>query len=331
MARVPTSLAVVLITLAAALPVPAPEARAVEVVLRDVAPDRIERQRAFAAGTLELADTPDLSRLAVRLADKGLTLGSAVFLRIFKEESELEVWMQRGDRYIHFATYPICFWSGALGPKLSEGDKQTPEGVYTVTRRQLHRSGRWPRSLNIGFPNGFDRQNQRTGSYILVHGGCSSVGCYAMTDAVVKEVFQLTSRALTGRTQRTIQVHAFPFRMTDANMARHRDSPWREFWSDLKIAHDIFERTHVPPQAGVCRKRYVFAEASARQALDMRLRSVQPARQDSRPQLARASASAGDALSCPPARGLEVHVDAETNSDTDREARHQAIDPVLFR
>ena len=68
-----------------------------------------------------------------------------VLIRIFKEESELEMWMQKGERYVHFATYPICHWSGTLGPKLAEGDKQTPEGFYTITRRQLHRIGRWPR------------------------------------------------------------------------------------------------------------------------------------------------------------------------------------------
>src|SRR5262245_49410414 len=117
-----------------------------------------------------------------RLEEKGMTAGSAVMIRIFKAESELEVWLQKEDRFELFAIYPICFWSGRLGPKVREGDRQAPEGFYMVTTQQLHRRGRHPRSLDLGYPNALDRAYARTGSYILLHGGCRSIGCYAMTN-----------------------------------------------------------------------------------------------------------------------------------------------------
>ncbi len=148
-------------------------AGAVTIELKDVASDRVERQRAFAVGALPLAGTPDLASFEQRLAAKNVKAGDQIFIRIFKAESELEVWMRSGNRFVLFATYPVCHWSGTIGPKIHEGDKQTPEGFYQVTRQQLHLIGRHPRSLNLGFPNAFDKSNQRTGSYILVHGGCS--------------------------------------------------------------------------------------------------------------------------------------------------------------
>ena len=173
-------------------------AYAVTIEIDDVASDRVERQRAFAEGQLPLAGTPDLGQFGDRLVEKGLAPGAAMFIRVFKAESELEVWMQKDGKFVLFATYPICHWAGTIGPKLREGDKQNPEGFYSVGPRQLHRIGRWPRSLNIGFPNTYDRAYGRTGSYILVHGGCSSVGCFAMTNAVMAEIFALTEQSLRG-------------------------------------------------------------------------------------------------------------------------------------
>jgi len=195
-----------------------------------------------------------------RLAQKGMAAGSPVMIRIFKAESELELWMRREERFELFATYPICYWSGTLGPKLHEGDKQAPEGLYAIGMRQLHRRGRWPRSLDLGFPNALDRAHARTGSYILVHGGCTSTGCYAMTNPVIDEIFGLSEQALR-RGQERIPVHVFPFRMTQANLAAHADSAWHGFWLGLKDAYDIFERTRVPPRIDVCNKRYVVSEA----------------------------------------------------------------------
>ena len=194
-----------------------------------------------------------------RLTEKGLVAGSPVMIRIFKQDSELELWIERDGRFELFNTYRICFWSGGLGPKVREGDRQAPEGLYTVGLQQLYPKGRRPRSFDIGYPNTFDRSLARTGSYILVHGGCSSTGCFAMTDPVMDEIYALGELALREGQDR-IQVQVFPFRMTQANLAAHAESPWLAFWLNLKDAYDAFERTHLPPRVSVCDRRYVIDE-----------------------------------------------------------------------
>ena len=200
--------------------------------------------------------------LGQRLAAKGMRAGNPVMIRIFKAEFQLELWLRKDDRFELFATYPICTWSGKLGPKLQEGDKQAPEGFYMVTIDQIRRTGRWPRALNIGFPNAFDKAYARTGSLILVHGGCTSKGCYAMTDPVMDEIYELTEQALR-QGQVAVHVHSFPFRMTDANLEANASNPWMQFWMNLKPAYDLFERTRVPPTVGVCNKRYLVVDGDA--------------------------------------------------------------------
>jgi murein L,D-transpeptidase YafK len=241
------------------------DARSLSIELKDAAPDRVERQRAAAVGRLPLPGTPDVTKTAERLAAKGFASGAPLLIRIFKSESELELWMEKDGRYELFATYPICHWSGSLGPKQREGDKQTPEGFYTITSRQLHHVGRWPRSLNLGFPNAFDKAMGRSGSYILVHGGCSSVGCFAMTNPVIGEIYGLATAALRGG-QRHIPAHVLPFRMTEANLAKNASSEWAGFWKNLKEGYDSFERTRQPPRVSVCENRYHIEDASPREA-----------------------------------------------------------------
>jgi murein L,D-transpeptidase YafK len=202
--------------------------------------------------------TPDLSRLDARLAEKGLASGAPIFMRIFKREFELEIFMLKGARYEHFATYPICKWSGRLGPKLKTGDRQAPEGFYSVDRTALNPNSRWHRSFNLGFPNAYDRAHGRTGSFLMVHGGCGSIGCYAMTNPVIDEIWLLVNRALDAG-QKRFQVQVFPFRMTDANLARHAGEPWHAYWTNLKTGYDLFEAERVPPVVGVCDKSYAFA------------------------------------------------------------------------
>jgi murein L,D-transpeptidase YafK len=253
----------------------APQAYAISIELKDVAPDRIERQRAFVEGRLPLPGTPDTKRLAERLAESGLKSGSPMLIRIFKEESELEIWMEKGGTYVLFATYPICHWSGTLGPKIREGDKQTPEGFYTITRRQLYHVGRWPISISLGFPNAFDRAHNRGGSYILVHGGCSSVGCIAMTNAVISEVYGLARAALNGE-QRYIPVHVFPFRMTLARLAELATSNWNSFWQALKAGYDSFDRTRRPPRVSICEGRYRIEDAAAADPADDDKKGLHP-------------------------------------------------------
>lgn len=240
----------------------APRADAVIVELKDVAADRIERQRAASQGNIPLPNTPNIAQLDQRLAEKGVKLGSELMVRIFKAKSALELWMKKGDRFVLFATYPICYWSGTLGPKVVEGDQQSPEGIYTVSEKQLHLGGRWPRSLNLGFPNTFDRAYARTGSYILVHGGCSSVGCYSMTNPVIEEIFTIVQRALKGG-QDQIQVQVFPFRLTEENLRGFVLHEWYDFWRNLKDAYDSFERTKLPPRVSICERRY-WVEDSVR-------------------------------------------------------------------
>lgn len=239
---------------------------AIPIEPKSASPAPIKRQQPDAKDVLPLPSKPVVGNVTERLASKRLSRGSPVMLRVFKEESELEVWMQQDGRFIHFATYPICHWSGGLGPKLVEGDKQSPEGFYTITPASLHRSGRWPLSFNLGFPNTLDRSMLRTGSYLLVHGGCSSVGCYAMTDVVMREIHGLVSDALEAD-QKYVPVHAFPFRMTQSNLARHATSEWHDFWVNLKEGYDAFERTRLPPRISVCNGRYqVSGTATNREA-----------------------------------------------------------------
>lgn len=240
-------------------------ATAITIELRDVAADRIERQRAAVDGRLPLANTPDVGRLDTRLAEAGVKSGAPMLMRIFKETSELEIWLEKGDRFVLFATYPICHWSGTIGPKLREGDKQTPEGFYTITNRQMRHFGRWTRAINLGFPNAYDRAHDRDGSYILMHGGCSSVGCFAMTNPVIGEIYGLANAAIKNG-QRHVPVHVFPFRMTDAALAAHASNPWHGFWSTLQEGSKSFERTGRPPRISVCEGQYRVDDAAPKAA-----------------------------------------------------------------
>ena len=156
--------------------------------------------------------------LVAALEADGLSLGAPIFLRIFKQENELEVWLENGSSFELFRTYPICKYSGSLGPKLQQGDWQAPEGFYFVRPRQMNPSSRFHLSFNLGYPNAYDRAHGRTGDFLMVHGRCVSVGCYAMTDPVIDEIWTLADAAFRGG-QPFFRVHIFPFRMTPENMA----------------------------------------------------------------------------------------------------------------
>ena len=186
-------------------------------------------------------------------------------MRIFKAESELEVWKAKDDgRFYLFKTYPICSYSGGLGPKVEQGDRQAPEGFYLVSLDQMNPRSKYHLSFNVGFPNAYDRAYGRTGQNIMVHGDCTSAGCYAMTDAVVEEIFILAREALQGG-QPAFQIQAFPFRMTAANMTAHKDDKWYDFWKNLKEGYDYFEISHLPPKIAVCEKRYLINASFIRQ------------------------------------------------------------------
>ena len=221
---------------------------------------RADYQARFRAGET-LPGTPDLARIDERLAAVGVGMGVPVYIRIFKLEHELEIWVEKDDRFVRFATYPICLWSGRLGPKLKEGDRQAPEGFYTVDADQLNANSRMHRSFSLGFPNLFDQAHGRTGSFLMVHGGCASIGCYAVTDPAVDEIWRLVTAALDKGEER-FPVHVFPFRMTESNVSARRGSRWEGFWADLKKGYDLFEQSRLPPVVSVCQGRYVFAPGS---------------------------------------------------------------------
>jgi murein L,D-transpeptidase YafK len=203
------------------------------------------------------ADKPLSKGAIMLLGKKGMDAGAPIFVRIFKEDSELEVWKARDDgRFYHYKTYPICNWSGDLGPKLSQGDKQAPEGFYTVAQTQMNPTSGFHLAFNLGYPNAYDRSHRRTGNFLMVHGKCKSAGCYAMTDALIEEIYALAREAFKGG-QTSFQVHAFPFRMTAENMARHGKNKWMPFWSVLKQGYDHFEMTRVPPEITVCERKYL--------------------------------------------------------------------------
>jgi murein L,D-transpeptidase YafK len=199
------------------------------------------------------------------LEQKNMPKESPILVRIFKEEAELEVWKQDSTgQYALLKTYPICRWSGELGPKVKQGDRQAPEGFYAITPGQMNPNSAWYLSFNLGFPNAYDRANDRSGQFLMVHGDCSSAGCYAMTDEQMGEIYALGREAFLGG-QKAFQVQAYPFRMTALNMARHRNNPAMPFWRMLKEGNDHFEATRQEPKVSVCEKRYVFdAETSGR-------------------------------------------------------------------
>ena len=209
------------------------------------------------APSIPPAEQPLSKQSLMLLGKKGIEPGAPMFVRIFKEESELEVWKQRDDgRFYHFKTYPICNWSGDLGPKPQQGDKQAPEGFYTVTAHQMNPSSQFYLAFNLGYPNAYDRAHGRTGDFLMVHGKCKSAGCYAMTDALIEEIYALARESFKGG-QTAIEVHAFPYRMTAQNMERHKSHKWAAFWSTLKQGYDHFEQHRLPPTVAVCERRYV--------------------------------------------------------------------------
>ncbi|HPG88926.1 MAG TPA: murein L,D-transpeptidase family protein [Hyphomicrobium sp.] len=224
-----------------------------------IAYERADRLWRTTSG-LPLPGAPDTSRLTERLAEHGVREGAPVLVRIFKKEFELELWIRRDGAFHRFVTYPICRWSGTLGPKFKEGDGQAPEGFYSVDAKALNPNSSYYRSFNVGYPNAFDVANGRTGSLIMVHGACASVGCFAMTNDQMGEIWRLVTAALSGG-QKRFQVQIYPFRMTDDALKAQADHPAHPFWTVLKRGNDLFEASSLPPRVSVCRGGYRFSNA----------------------------------------------------------------------
>src|SRR5215510_5830833 len=192
------------------------------------------------------------------LRQKKMQKHSPIVVRIFKEEAELEVWKQdTTGRFQILKIYPISRWSRDHEQKKQEGDRQAPEGFYTVTPELMNPNSNFYLAINTGYPNSFDKANSRDGSLLMIHGDCSSSGCYAMTDEQISEIYSLARDSFLGGWP-SFQVQAYPFRLTPANLARHLNNPNLAFWKMLKIGNDHFETTHLEPKVDVCNRLYVF-------------------------------------------------------------------------
>ena len=240
---------------------------------------------------------PLSEKMLAEMQAKNMDKDSPILVRIFKEEAEMEVWKKNRDgEFALLKTYPICRWSGDLGPKVKEGDRQAPEGFYTITPGQMNPNSNYYLAFNTGFPNAYDRAWGYTGSELMVHGDCSSRGCYAMTDEQMQEIYALARESFFGG-QKGFQLEAFPFRMTALNMAKHRNNPNFAFWKMIKEGYDHFEATHQEPKVAVCERRYVFdaaAPGNASQAARVRCRAANARRTSStRPSPARCSIIGG--------------------------------------
>jgi murein L,D-transpeptidase YafK len=194
---------------------------------------------------------------------KGMSKNDPILMRAYKKESEIEVWKRgRDGRYALLKTYPMCRWSGQLGPKIREGDRQAPEGFYTITPAQMNPNSQLYLSFNLGYPNAYDRAHGRTGSHLMVHGSCSSQGCFAMTDEAISEVYALARESFAGG-QRSFQFQSYPFRMTAENLAKHRLDPNIAFWRNLKEGSDYFEIAKQEPQVSMASGQYAFSGDTA--------------------------------------------------------------------
>jgi len=201
------------------------------------------------------------SVLEDELQHKGLSYGAPIFIRIFKEESLLEVWVESATGgFRKFKDYKICTFSGNPGPKEKTGDLQSPEGFYFVNAGRLNPWSRFHLSFNLGYPNRYDRYHGRTGSALMVHGNCVSIGCYAMTDQLMTEIYALSAAALKNG-QPFFRVHVFPFKLEADKLAQYKDNKWYDFWLNLKDGYDYFIDNGRPPNVTVENGVYVFGES----------------------------------------------------------------------
>lgn len=179
-------------------------------------------------------------------AKKQSYVGSQLHIQIYKEEKVVELYALNNNKYQLIESYPICNYSGGLGPKKLEGDLKSPEGFYRITADSLNPNSQYHLSFNIGYPNNFDQENGYTGSYLMVHGGCSSVGCYAVGNDNIEELYYFVSQAFS-HGQEFIDIHIYPFKMTNKNLTRFQTAQYYDFWMQLKPGYDHFERHNHPP------------------------------------------------------------------------------------
>ena len=199
-------------------------------------------------------------KLQKSLKDNGLRDDQPIYIRLFKEPGILEIWVKSGRKYKLFKQYLICTYSGGLGTKTLDHDGKCPEGFYNITPSQLNPVSNYHLAINVGYPNVYDQQHGYTGNAIMIHGDCRSIGCYAMTDPMIEEIYTMVYEAFA-HGQQSISVNIFPFKLTSQNIDKYSNYPYVSFWKHLKPGYDIFERDHVPPTVAVVNKTYKFAEA----------------------------------------------------------------------
>jgi murein L,D-transpeptidase YafK len=210
------------------------------------------------SGLSQRALAPVPPETLARMEQIGTNKEAPMLIRAYKKEAEFEIWKMNGEgKYVHLKTFPMCRWSGQLGPKTREGDRQVPEGFYSITPAQMNPNSAYYLSFNVGYPNQLDRALGHSGGTIMVHGACSSAGCFSMTDGQIAEIYAIARSAFNGG-QRAIQMQSYPFRMTAENLAKHRLDPNIGFWKNLKEGNDHFEVTRQEPQVAFCGRRYVF-------------------------------------------------------------------------
>lgn len=199
--------------------------------------------------------------LSPALRSEGSSLGAPVFIQIFKRPSVLKLFMRQdhGERFVPIAHFPVCARSGDIGPKQREGDNQAPEGLYTVRPRQMNPHSSFHLSFNLGFPNAAERARGWTGSFLMVHGGCASIGCYAMTDPIIEQIWAVMAAAFRAG-QPAIDVHCFPFSLSETDSEAHRGSRFSEYWAEIAPAYQIFDRTQRPPRVRIRNGRYLVSE-----------------------------------------------------------------------
>jgi murein L,D-transpeptidase YafK len=283
----------------------------------------------FAPSPNAKANKPLPAALTSRIAAIGSTPGAPMMIRIFKQSSELEVWKQtRAGGYKLLKSYEICSYSGDLGPKIREGDRQSPEGFYTITPALLNPNSNYYLAFNTGFPNKFDRALGRTGSDLMVHGDCSSRGCYAMTDEGIAEIYALARETFKGGNA-SFQLQIFPFRMTADNLAKNAQNPNMSFWRNIKAGYDRFELARTPPTWDVCNKQYVFdvpagSSLDAMAACPVTVASLSP---DLQAKQAADEAAMQKVMADMAAKDAKAAADAQKAADTEAaaKARGEAI------
>lgn len=183
-------------------------------------------------------------------------LGKDVYIQIFKKEHNLDLYIKQDGMFKLANIYNICTFSGNLGPKTRMGDDQSPEGFYSADISQMQPNSHYYKAINVGFPNEYDREHGFTGKYLMIHGSCLSAGCYAMTNAYIKEIYAFVDQALKNG-QRRVGISIYPFRMTDKNMEKYKNNKNYPFWKELKPGYDYFQATHQVPVVKVENKKYV--------------------------------------------------------------------------